>query len=41
MRFHTFGGPEVLVVDTVPTSRPVDGEVLVQVKAASINPMDR
>lgn len=35
-----FGGPEVLEVTTVPVPRPGPGQVLVSVKAASLNPYD-
>lgn len=35
-----FGVPKLLKVEEVPTPSPKDGEVLVQVKAASINPSD-
>lgn len=34
------GGPEVLRIEEVPTPQPADGEVLVRVRAASINPID-
>ncbi|HEV7529705.1 MAG TPA: NADP-dependent oxidoreductase [Solirubrobacteraceae bacterium] len=34
------GGPEVLRVEEVPTPQPGDGEVLIAVRAASINPID-
>ena len=34
------GGPEVLRVEEVPTPEPGDGEVLIRVRAASINPID-
>lgn len=34
------GGPEVLRVEEVPTPQPGDGEVLIRVRAASINPID-
>src|SRR3954467_8460704 len=40
MRFHRFGGPEVLQSDTVEPSGPDAGEVLVSVRAASVNPVD-
>ena len=39
-RVHEFGGPEVLRLDTVPVPSPGPGEVLVEVAAASINPID-
>ncbi|MFI4991649.1 MAG: NADP-dependent oxidoreductase [Solirubrobacterales bacterium] len=34
------GGPEVLRIEEVPTPQPLDGELLVRVRAASINPID-
>jgi NADPH:quinone reductase-like Zn-dependent oxidoreductase len=37
-RFGEYGGIDVLQVVDVPVGDPADGEVLVQVKAASINP---
>src|SRR5580658_2992039 len=37
---HQFGEPKQLKVEEVPTPEPRDGEVLVAVKAASINPSD-
>lgn len=35
-----FGDPKLLKVEEVPTPQPGDGEVLVEVKAAAINPSD-
>ncbi len=40
IRVSSFGGPEVLKVETVPDPRPKAGEVLVRVKAAGVNPYD-
>jgi NADPH:quinone reductase-like Zn-dependent oxidoreductase len=40
MRIHSFGGPEVLTADEVEISQPDASQVLVTVKAASINPVD-
>jgi NADPH2:quinone reductase len=40
IRVGSFGGPEVLKVETVPDPRPGAGEVLVRVKAAGVNPYD-
>jgi NADPH:quinone reductase-like Zn-dependent oxidoreductase len=40
VRIHHFGGPEVLQVDAVEQSQPDALQVLVRVKAASINPVD-
>jgi NADPH:quinone reductase-like Zn-dependent oxidoreductase len=34
------GGPDVLRIEEVPTPEPGDGEVLIRVRAASINPID-
>jgi len=40
MRIHRFGGPDVLQADEVEPSLPDASQVLVRVKAASINPVD-
>jgi NADPH:quinone reductase-like Zn-dependent oxidoreductase len=40
MRFHRFGGPEVIQSDTVEPSGPDAGQILVAVRAASVNPVD-
>jgi NADPH:quinone reductase-like Zn-dependent oxidoreductase len=40
VRIHRFGGPEVLQLDSVEPSLPDALQVLVRVKAASINPVD-
>ena len=40
MRIHRFGGPDVLQADDVEPSLPDASQVLVSVKAASINPVD-
>ena len=40
VRIHRFGGPDVLRVDEVEPSMPDARQVLVSVKAASINPVD-
>jgi NADPH:quinone reductase-like Zn-dependent oxidoreductase len=37
---HETGGPEVLRLEDVPRPEPADGQVLVRVHAASINPID-
>jgi NADPH:quinone reductase-like Zn-dependent oxidoreductase len=39
-RIHRFGGPEVLRLDEVEPSLPDASQVLVAVKAASVNPVD-
>jgi NADPH:quinone reductase-like Zn-dependent oxidoreductase len=40
LRFHKHGGPEVLQVEELPDPAPGPGEVLVEVKAASVNHID-
>ena len=40
LRFRKFGPPSVLEIEEVPRPEPRDGEALVQVKAAAINPSD-
>jgi len=40
VRIHRFGGPEVLTFDSLPMPVPGDGEVVVKVFAASVNPVD-
>jgi NADPH:quinone reductase-like Zn-dependent oxidoreductase len=40
IRFHEYGGPEVLDYEDVPRPDPQPGEVLIQVRAASVNPFD-
>jgi NADPH2:quinone reductase len=40
VRVHEFGGPEVLKLEDVPDLRPGAGQVLIQVKAAGVNPYD-
>jgi len=40
LRFHAFGPPSVLQIDEIPTPEPGEGEALIQVKAAAINPSD-
>jgi NADPH:quinone reductase-like Zn-dependent oxidoreductase len=38
---HTYGGPEVLLYEEAPRPRLREGEVLVRVHAAGVNPLDR
>src|SRR6202012_781246 len=38
VRFDRYGGPDVLYVADVPTPQPGSGQVLVEVRAAAINP---
>ena len=40
VRFHEYGGPEVLVVDQVPIPHPQPDQVLVRLVAAGVNPAD-
>lgn len=40
VRMHEFGGPEVLKYEDAPKPAPKEGEVLVKVAAAGINPID-
>lgn len=40
VRFHTFGGPEVLRYEDVPRPEAGAGEVLVRIRAAGVNPID-
>lgn len=40
VRFHDYGGPEVLIYEDVPKPEPGAGEVLVKVHATSVNPID-
>jgi len=40
VRFHEYGPPTVLVVDAVDRPEPKAGEVLINVRAAGVNPID-
>ena len=40
IRIHGFGDPEVLELDDVPIPLPGEGELLVRIRAASVNPVD-
>src|SRR5690349_13524451 len=40
VRIHAYGGPDVLAYEEVPQPRPADGEVLIRVQAAGVNPLD-
>ena len=40
IRVHQFGGPEILKLEDVATPKPSDGEVLVRIHAAGVNPYD-
>jgi NADPH:quinone reductase-like Zn-dependent oxidoreductase len=40
VRFHEYGGPEVLVLEQVPRPQPQADQVLIRVVAAGVNPAD-
>jgi NADPH:quinone reductase-like Zn-dependent oxidoreductase len=40
IRIHNYGGPEVLRYEDAPRPRVKNGEVLIQVHAAGVNPLD-
>jgi NADPH:quinone reductase-like Zn-dependent oxidoreductase len=40
VRFHQFGGPEVLKYEDVPDPRPREDQVLIRVKACALNHLD-
>ena len=40
VRIHQFGGPDALVYEDAPKPEPKDGEVLIKVAAAGVNPVD-
>lgn len=40
IQVHDFGGPEVMKLEDAPDPTPGQGQVLIQVKAAGVNPVD-
>ncbi len=40
VRFHSFGGPETLQLDTVPVQEPGPNEVLVKIHSSGVNHLD-
>ena len=40
IRVKEFGGPEVLRLEDVPELKPADGEVVVRIRAAGVNPVE-
>lgn len=40
VRIHSYGGPDVLVYEDAPRPEPGEGEVLIRVQAAGVNPID-
>jgi len=40
IRVRAFGEPDVMRVEELPAPRPVTGQILVEIKAAGVNPVD-
>jgi len=40
VRIHAYGGPDTLVYEDAPRPRPGEGEALVRIHAAGVNPLD-
>ena len=40
IRVHQFGDPDVLALEEVPQPEPVEGEVLVRIQAAGVDPFE-
>lgn len=40
IRIHQFGGPEVLKLEDVPAPQPDTGQVVIEVRAAGVNPVE-
>ena len=40
IRVHEFGDPDVLRLEEAPVPAPVEGEVLVRIQAAGVNPYE-
>jgi NADPH:quinone reductase-like Zn-dependent oxidoreductase len=40
IRLHEYGGPEQIHLEDAPDPKPAEGQVLVRVQAASVNPID-
>lgn len=40
IRIHSFGGPDVLKLEELPTPQPAAGEILVRARAIGVNPVD-
>jgi NADPH:quinone reductase-like Zn-dependent oxidoreductase len=39
--YHSYGSPDVLQYEEIEKPAPEDNEVLIKVRAASVNPLDR
>lgn len=40
VRIHSYGGPEVIRIDRIPIPEPGEGEMIIKIKAASMNHLD-
>ena len=40
IRIHEYGDPEVMRIETVPDLSPESGQILIEVKAVGVNPVD-
>ena len=40
IRVHEFGDPDVLRLEEVPVPAPVEGEIVVRIQAAGVNPYE-
>ncbi|MDJ0571508.1 MAG: hypothetical protein QNJ53_21010, partial [Pleurocapsa sp. MO_192.B19] len=40
VRIHSYGGLETMIYEDAPRPQPGEGEVLIRVRAAGVNPID-